>query len=193
MEGFPFCCGRCGEGRGVWLLTENEHRIKLEKKWKVILMIFFFKYIVFVLLGFKDRDPEFLIWTNFSCFCSEFINWDWFEKFASKSAFGENFSFKYWHQVTNGVISYLLFSFLSLGRRFLAYDGEEEDKDVYLLLSPPVDNHDGDNGWLIAIGDVDDDRITPIVITGQRQRIAFTWSIKSPDRDGDDWIGDWQW
>ena len=51
---------------------------------------------------------------------------------------------------------------------------EEEDKDVYLLLSPPVVDHDGDNGWLIAIGDVDDDRITPIVITGQRQRIAFT-------------------
>ena len=75
--------------------------------------------------------------------------------------------------MTNGVISYLLFSFLSLGRRFLAYDGEE-DKDVYLLLSPPIDDHDGDNGWLIAIGDVDDDRITPIVITGQRQRIAFT-------------------
>ena len=50
---------------------------------------------------------------------------------------------------------------------------EEEDKGVYLLLSPPVDDHDGDNGWLIAIGDVDDDRITPIVITGQRQRIAF--------------------
>ena len=76
--------------------------------------------------------------------------------------------------MTNGVISYLLFSFLSLGRRFLAYDGEEEDKDVYLLLSPPVDDHDGDNGWLIAIGDVDDDRITPIVITGQRQRTALT-------------------
>ena len=76
--------------------------------------------------------------------------------------------------MTDCVISYLLFSFLSLGRRFLSYDGEEEDKDVYLLLSPPVDDHDGDNGWLIAIGDVDDDRITPIVITGQRQRIAFT-------------------
>ena len=76
--------------------------------------------------------------------------------------------------MTDRVISYLLFSFLSLGRRFLAYDGKEEDKDVYLLLSPPVDDHDGDNGWLIAIGDVDDDRITPIVITGQRQRIAFT-------------------
>ena len=40
--------------------------------------------------------------------------------------------------MTNGVISYLLFSFLSLGRRFLAYDGKEEDKDVYLLLSPPM-------------------------------------------------------
>ena len=114
MEGFPFCCGRCGEGRGVWLLTEKKHRIKLEKKWKVVLMIFFFKYIVFVFVGFKVRDPDwqkFLIWTNFSCFCSEFINWDWFEKFASKSAFGENFSFKYWHQLTDRVISYLLFRF----------------------------------------------------------------------------------
>ena len=53
-------------------------------------------------------------------------------------------------------------------------NGEEEDKDVYSLLSPPTDDHDGDNGWRIAIGDVDDDRIPPIVITGQRQRIAFT-------------------
>ena len=57
LTSFPFCCGRCGEGRGVWLLTENEHRIKLEKKWKVVLMIFFFKYIV-SFLYFQSSRPR---------------------------------------------------------------------------------------------------------------------------------------
>ena len=38
---------------------------------------------------------------------------------------------------------------------------------ICYLVFVSVDDHDGDNGWHIAIGDVDDDRITPIVITGQ--------------------------